>query len=198
MAAAHVSHADGDTSPVARPARRTGRLLAVALVATMALVMAACGSDDPTTEAGAAPVTGSTSSGFPDVAVTEVGTGSQSSLADLNGSDLPILAWFWAPDCATCRTLAPAVNEFAEANVGRVEVVGLGTRNDPDYAERFAEDVGVSFPLVWEDNGASWRHFGVRSQPVVIMVAPDGSWVDRTNGLASVEELQAMLDSVPS
>jgi hypothetical protein len=55
-------------------------------------------------------------------------------------------------------------------------VVGLGTQDDHELALDFVEQTGtVSFPMLWDETGASWLAFGIASQPAAVLLAPDGS-----------------------
>lgn len=72
----------------------------IGLVATLALVLAACGSGTETTESGAATTSAATSESPTENGVTSAETvatvsGGQLDLGDLEGKDT--LLWFWAP-----------------------------------------------------------------------------------------------------
>ncbi|MGM0428021.1 MAG: thioredoxin [Thermodesulfobacteriota bacterium] len=45
---------------------------------------------------------------------------------------------FWAPWCGPCHTMAPALEEFAAANAGKVKVFKLDAEDNPKTSERYA------------------------------------------------------------
>ncbi len=61
-------------------------------------------------------------------------------------------------------------------------MVGLGARDSLGMAEDFVSDHGTTFPMLWDENGASWRRFRVPSQPAALLVAADGRWIRRWSG----------------
>ncbi|MFH0881392.1 MAG: thioredoxin [bacterium] len=50
---------------------------------------------------------------------------------DVLGANLPILVDFWAPWCAPCRMVAPAVEELAEEYSGKVKFAKMNTDENP-------------------------------------------------------------------
>jgi len=165
------------------------RLVVAALAAT-ALVAVSCGSDAESAEGEMLDV--------PSVEMTEVATGDTTDLAtalDIDG-DKPTVAWFWAPHCSTCRGEAPALDEFMGENADRVNFVGIGSRDDFEYAEGFLADTGVeNLQLLWEGTGESWASLGVTAQPYVILI-DDGEAVQRWPGGVSPEVLDVELDKL--
>ena len=53
------------------------------------------------------------------------------------GADVPVLVDFWAPWCAPCRKLEPALEELAERHRGRLSVVTLNVDEEPATAGRY-------------------------------------------------------------
>ncbi len=142
-----------------------------ALVGAVVLVAASCGSDDGNTASA-----GEDSDGSVDPATVElrnVETGVTTNLAEATdpADGKPTLAFFWAPFCPSCRSEAPILDELAVAQGDKLNIVGIGTRDDLAYAEEFRESTGVeNFPLLWEETGDSWVNFGVVSQPYLILL----------------------------
>lgn len=66
-------------------------------------------------------------------------------------SPLPVLAFFWAPWCPSCKQTAPVVEGFAAEARGRMRVAKVNVDAAPQTADRY--DIrGVPFLMVF-DNG---------------------------------------------
>jgi len=57
--------------------------------------------------------------------------------AEVVRSPVPVLLDVWAPWCAPCRMIAPAVEELAKEMAGRVRVAKLDADANPRTAARF-------------------------------------------------------------
>jgi putative thioredoxin len=51
--------------------------------------------------------------------------------------DVPVVVDFWAPWCAPCRQLTPALERAAEARAGKVELVKVNTDENPNISRAF-------------------------------------------------------------
>jgi thioredoxin 1 len=87
-------------------------------------------------------------------------------------SQEPILVDFWAPWCAPCRAMLPAVEAAAQKLAGKVKVFKLNVDDNPSVSSRF----------------------GVKGIPTLILFN-DGREVNRLVGLSSKEEIEALFKS---
>jgi len=175
----------------------TGRAR-LAAVATALLVLAAgCGSggaDERTSAAGPTTTnvdpTGSPATGTggaaaprPDVPSVEVQLLSADTAVDLRSlvtPGRPTVLWFWAPHCTFCRREAPDLLAFAAEHDADIDILGVGAQDSLDEARAFLDETGTDgLTMVWDRTGESWVHYGVTSQPTVLVLGPDGS-VTRT------------------
>ena len=120
-------------------------------------------------------------------------TGGTVEGADYAGK--PLLVWFWAPWCPTCRSEGPAVAELAADYAGKVDVLGLGGLSDDTGAMReFVDQTGTDgFAQAADVRGEVWKAFGVTSQLDWALVDGAGN-VEVVRGPLDPDELRSRLD----
>lgn len=57
--------------------------------------------------------------------------------ADVLKNDKPVLVDFWAPWCGPCKAVAPILEEIAEENAEKIDVVKLNTDDNPTIAAKY-------------------------------------------------------------
>lgn len=97
---------------------------------------------------------------------------SPASFDDELRASVPVLVDLWAPWCAPCRTMAPALEQLARERAGRLKVVKL----DVDAAPAIA------------------RRFDVQGIPLLVLTR-DGTELARLTGATPLPRLQAWLNS---
>ncbi len=172
-------------------------LRTAAVTAALTLTVAACGQATSDTQTTATPAASSdaapaaaTSSAEPSdsAAAAQAPSGEQVDLAftgetlegaSFDGAQLqgkPVVLWFWAPWCPTCRAQAPAVSELATTYSGEVAVVGVGGLADDADIRDYASTVDGPTHLI-DPDGVLWRHFEVTAQSTYVVVDADGALV---------------------
>src|SRR3546814_8760254 len=70
----------------------------------------------------------------------------------------PVVVNIWASWCAPCRTEMPLLERAARTYEGRVAFLGVASRDDRQDAAAFLDDVGVTYPNVFDVSGRSEEH----------------------------------------
>jgi peroxiredoxin len=78
---------------------------------------------------------------------------------------------------------------------GRATFVGVAWAGDRGHFQRFIDRHGISFPTIDDSPGDVFDHFGVVTQPAVMVVAPDGD-VQSLVGRADGESISGLLAGV--
>jgi thioredoxin 2 len=89
----------------------------------------------------------------------------------VEASPVPVLADFWAPWCAPCRMVAPAVEKMAADLAGKLKVVKINTDEQPDLGSRFGVR-GIPTLILFESGREKDRVTGAMPGPQL------RSWVD--------------------
>lgn len=159
------------------PARRAGLLLALGAVAlTLACRPAVPPSPipTPTPPPGAGILVGRPA---PDFALN-LFDGGVLRLSDLRGRWVVIN--FWASWCPPCREEMPDLQRAYEAFRGRgVVFVGVAMADALPDARRFAEEVGITYPVGLDEQGEIALAYRVFGLPTTLLVDPEGrvDWV---------------------
>ncbi len=64
-----------------------------------------------------------------------------------------------------------------------MQVVGLGTQDDFEFAKRFAATHELTIPMVWDPGFDSWRHYDILGQPAYVLVSAEGKVVAKDFGM---------------
>lgn len=88
----------------------------------------------------------------------------------------PVLLWFWAPWCPTCRSQTDQVQALARDYDGKVSVVGVGSLDDAAAIKAFAGDA-PGLTHLSDADGAVFRHFEVVQQSSFVLLDAAGEKV---------------------
>lgn len=115
-------------------------------------------------------------------------------LVGLRGA--PVVVNVWASWCAPCRTEMPLLDRAARRFDGRVAFVGVASRDDRDEALRFLEDIGVTYPNVFDSSGDVRSRLGLRGFPTTYVFDASGTLVRSIVGGVSEQQLAAQLEEL--
>lgn len=97
----------------------------------------------------------------------------QLSLSELRGK--VVLVNFWASWCRECRPEMPVLQGLHRELAPRgLVIVGINAREDARAVARYAEELGLTFPLVLDPEGKINDLYGVIGLPTTFVVARDG------------------------
>ena len=88
----------------------------------------------------------------------------------------PVLLWFWAPWCPTCRSQIDQVQGVARDYDGKVNVIGVGSLDDSGAVRAFAADA-PGLTHLDDADGAVFRHFEVVQQSSFVLLDAAGEKV---------------------
>jgi thiol-disulfide isomerase/thioredoxin len=185
--------------PISCPRRYA---IAVALLAAVALLVAACGggdSGDGAQDAGTArPSAEASTSGLPpklagnlkqgDQIIGE-GTGAfERRLRELRGH--PVVVNQWASWCTSCRFEFPFFAEAVERHRAEVAFLGLDSEDERSSAEAFLQEFPVGFPSVFDpDAEVAAAYGGGRAWPTTMFFDGQGDLVHVKIGAYATADL---------
>ncbi len=103
----------------------------------------------------------------------------------------PVVLWFWAPWCPTCRAQAPGVSKLADQFGDDLSFVGVGGLDDAAAMDDFAGAVDGAVTLLADEEGAVWRRFGVAEQSTYVVLDARGDTV--ASGYLDDDELASVV-----
>jgi len=81
----------------------------------------------------------------------------------VGGADTPIVVDFWAEWCGPCKMIAPALEEIANEQSGRITIAKLNVDDNPDTARRF-DVMSIPTLLVFQDGQPVKRLVGAKGK----------------------------------
>ena len=140
-------------------------------VKTLKIILAAvlCASFAP---AGLA-TSGLAGKSAPDFALKSA-EGSNLRLSEYRGE--VVLINFWATWCGPCRQEMPLLNDLYQRyeRVG-FKLLGVNIDDDSRRAQAMAKELGVSFPVLFDENKEVSRLYQVEAMPVTVLVDREGT-----------------------
>lgn len=95
------------------------------------------------------------------------------SVMELRGK--VVLVNFWASWCLECRPEMPVLERLhREFGPRGLAIVGINAREEPEAVHRYARELGLTFPLVLDPDGAINKSYGVIGLPTTFLVGRDG------------------------
>ncbi|MGN9893223.1 TlpA family protein disulfide reductase [Micromonospora sp. L31] len=97
--------------------------------------------------------------------------GTPVALRDVRG---PAVVNVWASWCPPCRKELPAFQRLSERAAGRLQVIGVNSRDTRSAAQSIGEDYGIRFPMLFDQGEALQRELGRNALPLTLLVDAQG------------------------
>jgi cytochrome c biogenesis protein CcmG, thiol:disulfide interchange protein DsbE len=198
--------ADDATGPddPASPRRAAGlRTVLIGLVLAVAAVIGAAGANWLTADDGGGmedqlgnteerlgPISGEESDPLPDAVLATLAGDGEVDPRDYAGT--PLVMNFWATWCAPCVAEMPEFQQAFEELDGRVAFLGVNLQDDTAAAQRFADELGITYDLA-EDGGDYFTAISGFGMPTTLLVDADGTIVYRHTGALELDDLRDLL-----
>lgn len=108
----------------------------------------------------------------------------------------PVVVNVWASWCAPCRTEMPLLGRAASEYAGRVTFIGVASRDSRDAAAGFLDDIGVSYPSLFDASGDIRADLGLRGFPTTYLFDRDGTLREAVVGGITEQRLAAQLEDL--
>ncbi len=186
------------------------RRIVPGLLAVFALaVLAACGSDSVAsepTEPGAAPATVPVLSdaGFELVNTQQWLNSEPVSIGELNSRGQVVLVDFWTYTCINCINTFPALRAWHDRYADHgLTVLGVHTpefKFEREFANlsEAVEEHDLRYPIVQDNEYATWRAFKNRYWPATYIIDPDGRLRHTHFGEGGYSETESIIRSLLS
>jgi peroxiredoxin len=100
-------------------------------------------------------------------------TGENLRLSEYRGE--VVMVNFWATWCGPCRQEMPLLEElFSRYERVGFTLLGVNIDDDPRRAMQMATELGVTFPVVFDDRKEVSRLYDVNAMPVTVLVDKEG------------------------
>jgi len=189
---------DATPSPTSRPRRRrwplgTLTLIVVAFVAIGVMLLADDDSDGTTTTLGGISIPPHiTGNAAPDFTI-DLFDGSTFDLSDHFATDgRPVLLNLWASWCGPCREEMPALDAASRTHTD-VYFIGVAVDDNAADAAAFAEEVGVSYALAFDESEQVGRDYPSPGLPATFLISPDGVIVKTVYGGVDEADIDEMI-----
>ena len=101
---------------------------------------------------------------------------------------------FWANWCPYCRKEMAELQPVYVRLRGRgLEILAVNVAQDRDTARRFAEPLGIRYPILLDPDGATARAYGVQALPQTLLLDRQGIVRGKIVGEATAEVFEGQV-----
>ncbi len=106
----------------------------------------------------------------------------------------PVVVNVWASWCAPCRTEMPLLQQAAAEWGDDAVLIGVASKDDPAAARAFLDDLGLTYPNVFDSSGEIRTALGLTAYPTTYVFGADGTIRARVDGGVSEQRLAALVE----
>ena len=108
----------------------------------------------------------------------------------------PTVVNLWATWCLPCRQEMPMLQATRTRDQGKVQFLGVDTKDRPDWAAEFLPQVKVTYPQVVDTDGRLLATVRSPGLPVTLVLDRDGRLVGQQVGQISQQRLDELIRQV--
>ena len=118
------------------------------------------------------------------------------SLSDFKGE--PVVVSFSATWCPPCRQELPLLQKMYEEykDKARLNVLVIDSEEPQSKVEAFTQELGLTFPVLLDEEGKVAREYGILYLPTLCFVDPLGNLAGQIIGAQTESVLRSKLDQV--
>jgi len=129
-----------------------------------------------------------------DFSLPQLGGGDR-SLSEFSGSW--VVLTFWASWCGPCRAEMPSLEALHQTHAAKgVVIFGVTVDQDSAPAQNFVREYQLTFPQVWDRQGAIGSAYQATAIPMSFLVDPEGRVVAVSRGSRDWSQLAGLMDSL--
>lgn len=124
----------------------------------------------------------------------ELFDGASATFEEFEGT--PLVINFWASWCPACVNELPEFQAVHEQRSDEVTFLGIANADARPAAVGLANEVGLTYPLADDPNGALFREFGLIAMPSTLFVSPHGEILEVFAGQLNESALNDRIDTL--
>ncbi|MEU4716941.1 TlpA disulfide reductase family protein [Micromonospora purpureochromogenes] len=160
-----------DCATLTRPPAATGDAATTGAATPGSTTPGAATAGTATPGAAAPAASGAVGAVLPGLILSCFTGGTPVALRDVRG---PAVVNVWASWCPPCRKELPAFQRLSERAAGRLQVIGVNSRDTRSAAQSIGEDYGIRFPMLFDQGEALQRELGRNALPLTLLVDAQG------------------------
>lgn len=129
----------------------------------------------------------------PDFTAVDAFSGQDVSLSDYRGQ--VVMVNFWATWCPPCRAEMPLMQQaYTEYADDGFAILAVNNREQGIAVRSFAEQVGLSFPVLLDEGGTVQNLYGVQGYPMSVFVDAEGIVYEVHTGAVTARDLDQYIN----